>query len=68
MFSKCARNEKMGVAWPKAQIWKIREIRRGFLRGRCTLHLREEQAKHIQKKCSETKKEGKNSHAVNGRV
>jgi hypothetical protein len=49
----------MKIAWPKAKIWKRREIRRGFVRGRCPLHLGEEYAKHIQIKCSEMKKRRK---------
>jgi hypothetical protein len=35
---------------------KLRGIGRGFERGRCPLCLREEDAKHILLKCSETKK------------
>jgi hypothetical protein len=56
IFFNCTRNEKTGIAYPRAQIWKMRGIRRGFVRGSCHLYLGEEYAKHIQIKCSETKK------------
>jgi hypothetical protein len=47
---------RMRIIWLKAGIWKLREIRRGFEKGRCPLCLGEEDAKHILLKCSGTKK------------
>jgi hypothetical protein len=57
-IDKCTRKERMGIIWLKAGIWKLREIRRGFEKGRYPLCLWEEDAKHILLKCSETKKWG----------
>jgi hypothetical protein len=34
----------MGIIWLKAGILKLRGFRRGFERGRCPLHLGEEEA------------------------
>jgi hypothetical protein len=53
--TNCTRNERMGIIWLKAGIWKLRGIRRGFARGRCPSCLGEEDAVHIALKCSETK-------------
>jgi hypothetical protein len=53
---KCTRNERMGIIWWKAGIWKLRGIRWGFERGRCPLCLGEEDAKHIILECCETNK------------
>jgi hypothetical protein len=39
-IDKCTRKERMGIIWPKAGIWKLRGIGRGFERGRCLLCLR----------------------------
>jgi hypothetical protein len=55
-IDKCKRNERMGIIWLKAGIWKLRGIRRGFERGRCPLCLGEGDAKHVLLKCSQTKK------------
>jgi hypothetical protein len=46
----------MGIIWLKAEIWKLRGIRRGFERGRCPLCLGEKDTKQILLKCSETKR------------
>jgi hypothetical protein len=52
---KCTRKERMGIIWWKAEIWKLRGIRKGFERGRCPLCLREEDARQIILECCETK-------------
>jgi hypothetical protein len=40
-IGKCTREERTGIIWLKARIWKLRWIRRGFKRGRCPLCLGE---------------------------
>jgi hypothetical protein len=46
----------MGIIYLKAEIWKLRGIRRGFDRGSYPLCLGEEDAEHILLKYPETKK------------
>jgi hypothetical protein len=36
---ECTRNERMGIIWLKAGIWKLRGIRRVVDKGRCPLFL-----------------------------
>jgi hypothetical protein len=33
----CSRNERNGWAWMKAEVWKLRGIRRGWDKGTCPL-------------------------------
>jgi hypothetical protein len=44
---ECTRKERLRIILLNAGIWKLRGIRRGFDRGRCSLCLGEEDAKHI---------------------
>jgi hypothetical protein len=44
-IEKCTRKERIEVIWWKAEIWKLRGIRRGFEMGRWPLCLGEEDAK-----------------------
>jgi hypothetical protein len=50
---KCTRNERIGVIWLKAGIWKLKGIRRGLEKGRCPLCWGEEDEKHILVNCKE---------------
>jgi hypothetical protein len=43
----CSRNERNGLAWMKAEVWKLRRIRRGREKGICPLCRDNEDAKHI---------------------
>jgi hypothetical protein len=45
------RKERIGIIWLKTGIWKLKEIRRGFERGRCPLCLGKKDAKHKLLKC-----------------
>lgn len=51
-----AGKERMEITWQKADIWKLRGIRRELERKYFPQCLGEEEAKHIPLKCSETKK------------
>jgi hypothetical protein len=51
-----SRNDRMGIAWFRAGIWKLRGIRKGLEIGRCPLCNVEEDAVHILLKCSETRR------------
>jgi hypothetical protein len=51
-----SRNDRIGIAWFRAGIWKLREIREGLEIGRCTLCNGEEDAIHILLKCPETRR------------
>jgi hypothetical protein len=42
----CSRNERNGLAWLKAGVWKLRGIRRGWEKGICPLCRDNEDAKH----------------------
>jgi hypothetical protein len=53
---ECTRKGIMGIAWPEAGIRKLRGIRRGFERGWWSICLGQEDAKHVQVKCSEKKR------------
>jgi hypothetical protein len=53
----CSRNERNGLAWLKAGVWKLRGIRRGWEKGICPLCRDNEEAKHILLRCPETKQE-----------
>jgi hypothetical protein len=55
-IDECTRKERMGIIWLKAGIWKLREIRRGFDRGRCPMCLVEDSASHMLLNCPETKR------------
>jgi hypothetical protein len=46
-----SRNDRMGIAWFKAGIWKVRGIRTGLETGRCPQCNGEEDAVHIILKC-----------------
>jgi hypothetical protein len=46
---------RIGVAWMRAGIWKLRRLRRGTDKGSCPLGLGKEDAKHILLRCPETK-------------
>jgi hypothetical protein len=52
----CTRNERSGLAWFKTGIWKLRGMRKGFERRRCSLCSEDEDAIHILLKCSETRR------------
>jgi hypothetical protein len=52
----CSRNERNGLAWMKAGVWKLRGIRRGLKKGTCPLCRGNEDAKHVLLSCPETKK------------
>jgi hypothetical protein len=51
-----SRNDRMGIAWFRAGIWKLREVRKGLEIGRCPLCNGEEDAIHILLKCPETRR------------
>jgi hypothetical protein len=42
-----SRKERVGVAWWRLEIWKLRGIRRGLERGICPLYYELEDANHI---------------------
>jgi hypothetical protein len=48
--------ERNGIAWLKARIWKLRRIRRGFEKGRCSLCLEERNVEQMLPNCLETEK------------
>jgi hypothetical protein len=48
-----SRNDRMGIAWLRAGIWKLRGMRKGLEIGRCN---GEEDVVHIILKCPETRK------------
>jgi hypothetical protein len=52
----CSTNERNGLAWMKAEVWKLRGIRRGLKKGTCPLCRGNEDIKHILLSCPETKK------------
>jgi hypothetical protein len=51
-----SRNDRRGIAWFRAGIWKVRGIRKGLEIGRCPLRNGEEDAIHIVLKCPETRR------------
>jgi hypothetical protein len=51
-----SRNDRMGIAWFRAGIWKLRGIRKGLEIRRCPLCNGEEDAIHTLLKCSETRR------------
>jgi hypothetical protein len=51
-----SRNDRMGIAWFRAGIWKFRGSRKGLQIGRCTLCNGEEDAIRILLKCPETRR------------
>jgi hypothetical protein len=53
---KCTRNERKGIIWCKAGIWKLRGIRGVLEKGRCPLCGGEEDEKHILLECKETRR------------
>jgi hypothetical protein len=55
----CTRNERSGLAWFKAGIWKLRGMRKVSEKGRCPLCGEEKDNLHILLKCSETRSGGK---------
>jgi hypothetical protein len=55
-YISCTRNERSGLTWFKTGIWKLRDMRKGFEKGRCPLCSEDEDSIHILLKCSETRK------------
>jgi hypothetical protein len=51
-----SRNDRMGIAWFRAGILKLRGIRKGLEIKRCLLYNEEEDAIHILIKCTETRR------------
>jgi hypothetical protein len=51
-----SRNDRMGIAWFRVGIWKLRGVRKGLEIGRCPLCSGEEDAVHIILKCPETRR------------
>jgi hypothetical protein len=51
-----SRNDRMGIAWFRAGIWKVRGTRKGLETGRCPLCNGEEDAVHTLLKCPETRR------------
>jgi hypothetical protein len=51
-----SRNDRMGTAWFRAGIWKLRGMRKGLEIGRCPLCNGEEDAIHILLKYPETRR------------
>jgi hypothetical protein len=51
-----SRNDRMGNAWFRAAIWKLRGVRKGLEIGRCPLRNGEEGAIYILLKCPETRR------------
>jgi hypothetical protein len=51
-----SRNDRMGIAWFRAGIWKLRGMRKGLEIGRCPLCNGEEDAIHILLKFLETRR------------
>jgi hypothetical protein len=51
-----SRNDRMGIAWFRAGIWKVRGVRKGLEIGRCPLCDGEEKVVHILLKCPETRR------------
>jgi hypothetical protein len=49
-------NDRRGLAWFRAGIWKLRGMRKGLEIGRCPLCNGEEDAVHILIKCPETRR------------
>jgi hypothetical protein len=52
----CSRKERLGIAWWRVGIRKLKEIRRGLKKGRCPLCYELEDTKHILLICTETRK------------
>jgi hypothetical protein len=52
----CSRNERHGLVWIKAGVWKLRGIKRGLGKGTCPLCMEIEDVKRILLSCTETKK------------
>jgi hypothetical protein len=50
-------NERNGLIWIKAGVWKLRGIRGGLEKRTCPLCMGNEDVKHILLICPETKKE-----------
>jgi hypothetical protein len=51
-----SRNDRMGIAWFRADIWKLRGTRNSLEIGRCPQCNGEEDAVHTILKCSETRR------------
>jgi hypothetical protein len=51
-----SRNERNGLVWMKAGVWKLRGIRRGWETGTCPLCRGSEDAKQRLVSCTEIKK------------
>jgi hypothetical protein len=49
-------NDRMGIAWFRAGIWKLRGIRKGLVIGKLPFCNGEEDAIHILLKCPETRR------------
>jgi hypothetical protein len=49
-------NDRMGIAWFGAGIWKLRGIRKCLETGRCRLYNGEKDAIHVLLKCPETRR------------
>jgi hypothetical protein len=54
----CSRNKRNGLAWMKAEVWKLKGIRRGWEKRTCPQCRGNEDVKHILLSCPETKKYG----------
>jgi hypothetical protein len=52
----CSSNERNGLAWMKAAVWKLRGVRRGLEKGTFPQCRGSEDAKHLVVSCPETKK------------
>jgi hypothetical protein len=50
------RNDRIGIAWLRAGIWKLRGISKGLEISRCPLCNGEEDGVHILLKCPETRR------------
>jgi hypothetical protein len=51
-----SRNDRMGTAWFRSGICKLRGMKKGLEIGRCTVCNGEEDAVHILLKCPETRR------------
>jgi hypothetical protein len=64
----CYRNERNGLVWMKAGVWKLRGIRMGLKKGTCSQCRGNEVAKHILSSCPETENGECNLWIRNGYV
>jgi hypothetical protein len=62
-----SRNERMGIAWFRAGIWKLRAIRNCSEIGRCPLCNGEEDVVHIRLKYPEKRRLRKHLLSRNGK-